>query len=132
GVALMVLGMIAVATATTTTLFSVILFGWLLFFGGIIQAVHAFWVRQWSGLLLQLLVGILNILVGLLIVANPGASAAALTLLLASFFIMGGVFRLLLTGREHVPGRGWSIFNGVINILLGLLIWFRWPTSAFW
>lgn len=132
GVALIVLGIIAVAAAVTATLFSVILFGWLLFFGGIIQAVHAFRVRPWSGLLLQLLIGILNVLVGLVIVANPGSSAAALTLLLAAFFIVGGVFRIVLTAREHFPGRGWSIFSGAINVLLGILIWLQWPASAFW
>ncbi|MDB6017971.1 MAG: uncharacterized protein JWR19_2460 [Pedosphaera sp.] len=132
GVVLIVLGTIAIAAAVVTTLVSVMLFGWLLLLGGIIQSVHAFWVRPWSGLLLQLLIGVLNIIVGLLIVANPGASALALTLLMAAFFFVGGVFRIITAVRDHFPGRGWALFSGCINILLGVLIWAQWPASAFW
>ncbi len=132
GIALIILGTIAIGTAVFTTLISVMLFGWLLLIGGIIESVHAFWVRPWSGLLLQLLIGVLNIIFGLLIVANPGASALALTLLMAAFFVVGGVFRIVTAAREHFPGRGWAIFSGCINILLGILIWAHWPTSAFW
>ncbi|HZQ47373.1 MAG TPA: DUF308 domain-containing protein [Verrucomicrobiae bacterium] len=132
GVALIILGMIAIAMAVLTTLISVMVFGWLLLIGGIVQCVHAFWVRPWSGLLLQLLVGALNIIVGLLIVANPGASALALTLLMAAFFIVGGLFRIITAVREHLPSRGWALFSGIINILLGILIWTQWPASAFW
>jgi uncharacterized membrane protein HdeD (DUF308 family) len=132
GAALIVLGMIALWAAAGTTLFSVILFGWLLFFGGIFQTVHAFRVRPWSGLVLQFLIGILNIVVGILMVANPTAGAAGLTLLLASFFIVGGAFRIALGARQQFPGRGWAIFTGMVNILLGLLIWAHWPASSLW
>ncbi len=132
GVLLIILGAICIWAAVATTLISVMLFGWLLFIGGIVQAVHAFWVRPWSGLLLQLFIGILNIIVGLLIVANPGASALALTLLMAAFFVVGGIFRLVTAAEEHIPGRGWMMFNGLIDIVLGILIWVHWPTTAFW
>ncbi|HWF17876.1 MAG TPA: HdeD family acid-resistance protein [Verrucomicrobiae bacterium] len=132
GVALIVLGSIAIITVVLTTLISVMIFGWLLLIGGIFQAVHAFWVRPWSGLMLQLFIGVLNIVVGLLMVLNPGASALALTLLMAAFFVVGGVFRLVSAADAHFPGRGWALFSGVINILLGVLIWLQWPASAFW
>jgi uncharacterized membrane protein HdeD (DUF308 family) len=83
-------------------------------------------------LLLQLSIGILNIIVGLLIIANPGASALALTLLMAAFFMVGGVFRIVSAAQHHFPGRGWAMFSGVVNIILGILIWAQWPSSAFW
>ncbi|HZV33394.1 MAG TPA: DUF308 domain-containing protein [Verrucomicrobiae bacterium] len=132
GIALIILGIIAIWAAAVATLISVLLFGWLLFIGGIFECVHAFWVRRWSGLLLQLFLGILNIIVGLLIVANPGASALALTLLMAAFFVVDGIFRVVNGIDEHLPGRGWAMFSGIINIILGILIWVHWPVSAFW
>ena len=132
GIVLIVMGVIAIGTAVITTLVSVMVFGWLLLMGGVFQAVHAFWVRPWSGLMLQLLIGVLNIIVGLLMVANPGASAFALTLLMASFFIVGGLFRIITAARENFPSRGWALFNGFVNVLLGILIWAQWPSSAFW
>lgn len=132
GAALIILGAIGLTAVVTTTLFSVIFFGWLLLIGGAVQMGHAFRVRPWSGLLLQLFVGILNIVVGLLIIANPGSSALALTLLMASFFIVGGIFRVVMAVPEHLPGRGWAILSGLINVLLGVLIWVQWPASGFW
>src|SRR5690349_20544423 len=82
GVALIILGVIAMGEVVATTILSVLVFGWLLIIGGAFEMVHAFWVRPWSGLLLQLAIGILYLVVGLAIVANPGASAVALTLLI--------------------------------------------------
>lgn len=132
GVALIVLGAIGVAAVVATTLVSVIVFGWLLLVAGVVQIAHAFRVRPWTGLLLQLLVGILNIVVGLLIIANPHSTALALTLLLALFFIVDGIFRIVMALPEHFPGRGWAVFSGIINVLLGVFIWAHWPVSAFW
>ncbi len=132
GVALIVLGVLAIWMAVATTLISVMIFGWLLLIGGFVETIHAFWVRPWSGLLLQLLIGILNIVVGFLMLANPGASALALTLLLAAFFFVGGLFRIILAFSNHFPNRNWALFSGVVNILLGVLIWLQWPASAFW
>lgn len=132
GAALIILGVVAIAMAIVTTLISVMIFGWLLLIGGIMQTVHAFWVRPWTGLLLQVLMGVLNIIVGLLIVGNPGASALALTLLMAAFFAVGGVFRIVNAVDEQFPARGWAIFSGFVNILLAILIGARWPASAFW
>src|SRR5215469_5192777 len=132
GVALIVLGVIGLGAVATTTLFSVILFGWLLLIGGIAQIIHSFRVRPWSGLMLQLLVGILNIVVGLFIIANPAGSALALTLLLSYFFIIVGIFRIVMAAPEHIPGRGWAVFSGIIDVLLGILIRLHWPSSAFW
>lgn len=131
GVALIILGAIGLAAVATTTLFSVLLFGWLLFVAGIVQLIHAFRVRPWSGLMLQLLIGILNIVVGLFIIANPVSSALALTLLLSYFFIIAGIIRIVMAA-EHIPGRGWSIFSGLVDVLLGVLIRAHWPSSAFW
>jgi uncharacterized membrane protein HdeD (DUF308 family) len=131
GVALFVLGVIGLLAVATTTLYSVIFFGWLLLIGGIVQTIHAFRVRPWSGLMLELLVGILNIVVGLFIIANPGSSALALTLLIAYFFIVSGIIRIVMAA-EHIPGRGWAIFSGVVEVLLGILIRMHWPSSSFW
>ncbi len=132
GAALIVLGIIAIGASFATTLISIMVFGWLLLIGGIFQGVHALWVRPWSGLLLQFFIGVLNIIVGLLIIGNPGSSVLALTLLIAAFFMVGGVFRIITAASEHFPGRGWALFSGLVDVLLGLLIWAHWPVSAFW
>jgi len=42
GVALIVLGVIAVGASIVTTLISVLIFGWLLLIGGIVESIHHF------------------------------------------------------------------------------------------
>ena len=59
---------------------SAIFFGAALAVGGAFQTVHAFWERGWGGFLLSLIVGILYVLGGLWLMANPAATSAALTL----------------------------------------------------
>ncbi len=72
------------------TLFSMIFLGWLMIFAGIVEAVHAFWKKEWGGLFLHLLVGVLYVVVGFMVLANPEASAVTLTLVMAIFFILDG------------------------------------------
>jgi uncharacterized membrane protein HdeD (DUF308 family) len=52
GILLVVLGMIALGASVAMTIASVMLFGWLLIIGGVLEAIHAFWrERGWGGCL---------------------------------------------------------------------------------
>lgn len=133
GLLLIVLGTIAIFRTFFFTVVSVIFFGWLLLIGGVIEIIHAFWKhRGWSGFFLELLAGILYTVVGFMIVANPGASAVALTLLIAMFLIFGGLFRIIASIAVRPPHWGWVTLHGVISLLLGVLIWQEWPLSGIW
>jgi len=132
GIVLIILGAIALGRTFIVTVASVMFFGWLLIAGGLIEAVHAFWRERWSGFFLDLFSGILYVVVGFMIVANPGASAAALTLLIAMFLIFGGIFRVVMALAARYPHWGWMLLHGGINLLLGVLIWRQWPVSGLW
>src|SRR5262249_53788819 len=88
GIALIVLGIFALGYALLFTELAVLVFGFLLLVSGVLQAVQAVWARRWSGFFLHLLAGILDVVVGLLIVSHPTATALVLTLLLAAFFLV--------------------------------------------
>ena len=64
--------------------------------GGVLQAFHAFGSRAWGGFFIDLLAGILYVVAGFLIVANPAATAVSLTLLISMFLIFGGIFRMVM------------------------------------
>jgi len=132
GVALVVLGVIALGAVGLVTLASVLLFGWLLVIGGFMQGVHAFRVHPWGGFTRHLLGGVLSLVVGLLIVANPAAGALSLTLLLAAFFMVGGIFRVVAAVSFRFPGRGWAVLGGLVTFVLGIMIWSEWPISGIW
>ena len=133
GVFLIVLGVVAISCSVLTTLASVVLFGWLLIISGVVQAVHAFWrERKWRGFFLDLFAGILSFVVGFMLLANPLAGAKTLTLLIAMFLLIGGIERIIVSLMAHFHHRTWLLLNGVIDVVLGVMIWRQWPTSGLW
>jgi uncharacterized membrane protein HdeD (DUF308 family) len=130
GVLLVVLGGIATGAAPFLTLASMYLFGGLLMLVGILQGVHAFAYRRWGGFFVDLLASLLYLVLGFMIVANPGATAEALTLLIALFLIFGGIFRIVIASLIQFHHAGWLLLHGAINLLLGIMIWQQWPMSG--
>jgi uncharacterized membrane protein HdeD (DUF308 family) len=132
GIVLIILGALAVSAAFITTLLSVSFIGWLLLIGGAVLVIQSFTVRRWSGFFLEIFTGLLYMLIGLMLVSHPLASAASFTLLLAAFFIVGGIFRII-GSLVHRPAHwGWVLLNGLVAVLLGVMIWAQWPVSALW
>ncbi len=132
GICLIVLGVIAVAFSFWATIAYVILFGWLLVLSGVLQAVHAFVRKAWSGFFLDLFAGILSLVVGFMLVANPLLGAETLTLLIAVFLFIGGIFRIAASATGRFENWGWMLLNGIVNVVLGALIWAQWPLSGLW
>jgi len=132
GIALVTLGTIAIATSFFVSVVTVVMFGVLLLIAGIVQIVNSFWVGKWSGFLLHLAIGILYIVVGALIIDSPLASAMALTLMVAAFLVVGGLFRIVASLVLRFPNWGWPLLNGLVSLLLGILIYKQWPASGLW
>lgn len=131
GILLIILGLIALGDTIAVTFVSVFLLGWLLIASAIVHAVHLIRhteVRSfWS-----IINVILDLIVGFLLIANPGLGALSLTLVLAAFFFVTGVMRLINAISSNIPHKFWPILNGVVSILLGVLLWIHWPTSGLW
>ncbi|MDB5335217.1 MAG: uncharacterized protein JWN70_836 [Planctomycetaceae bacterium] len=132
GIALVVLGMMALGSAMIFTLASMVFIGSLLAAAGILQTIHALLAKRWGGFFVDLLMGVMNIVVGLLIAGHPAAVAAALTLLIAVFLIVGGIFRIVLAMAIRFQHVFWLVLHGVINVMLGVMILQEWPISGLW
>jgi len=132
GIVLIIVGSVAIGSAFLTTVFSMVFLGWLMIGGGVLQALHAFGCKKWGGFFIDLLTGLLYIVVGFMCVANPGATAVSLTLLIAMFLIFGGIFRVVIALIMPTHNWGWLLLHGAINLLLGILIWRQWPISGLW
>ena len=125
GTLLIVLGILALVYTPAATIASVLVLGWLM-----LEAVHAFHARGWGGVFLDIAGGALGILIGLLIVTHPVAGALAWTLLFASFFTVIGLFRLVAAVWLRYRSWGWAVFDGVVTLALGLLLWAGIPWSG--
>ncbi|HYK51875.1 MAG TPA: HdeD family acid-resistance protein [Terriglobales bacterium] len=132
GIVLILLGTIALVIMPVTTIATVMVLGWLMVFSGVIEAIHAFQVRGWRGELLHLVAGLLGIVLGLLVVTHPLAGAIVWTMLIASFFLVVGTFRLVAAIRMRFLNWGWTAFDGAVTLLLGIILWTNWPWSGLW
>ena len=90
GALLIAVGLVAISSSFIATL------GILLMIGGAVEIVDAFLVHGWRGFWMHLLSGILYLALGFLLVQRPLAAAAIFTLMLATAFFVGGLFRCIV------------------------------------
>jgi uncharacterized membrane protein HdeD (DUF308 family) len=132
GIALLLLGVIAVIRSVTATIVSMLFFGWLLLFACGIEIAQAVMVGHWVGFFHHLLAAILFGVTGLILVSRPVVSAEVLTIFMAMFFLIGGLFQLIGSAWVALPGWSWQALDGLIAFVLGLLVLAQWPASGLW
>ena len=132
GIALILLGAYCIYADVSATLASVWAIGIVLMLAGAAQIVAGFMSRTAGHIILLLLVGALDIFVGLALVQHTGYGALVLTLFLAVLFVFGGIYRFVASLWLQFPHYGWVAFSGLVSIALGVLLWMQWPVSAMW
>jgi uncharacterized membrane protein HdeD (DUF308 family) len=132
GCVLVALGIIALGSVVIASLAAAVAIGIVLLLAGVGEVIGAFWCRGWSGFFLELLSGVLSIVVGLLFLRAPLNALAALTLLIACFLMVGGIFKIVAAVSYRFAAWGWSLASGIIDVILGVMIWQEWPASALW
>ena len=132
GIVLLLLGIAAVARAVKATVASMVFFGWLLLFAGVIELADAFMVGKWAGFFLHILVALLFGITGALMVIRPVISAEAITVVMAVFFLIAGLYLLFASLWAHEPGWGWQALSGSLSAIMGVLLLAQWPVSGLW
>jgi len=133
GLSFIVLGIVGISLPQLTAIAIDLLIGWLLVFGGILQGIHAVKCRQWKGFFLSTLGTVLYLGAGAFLLIEPLQGIVTLTLLLALLFMFEGGLKLSLAFQMR-PQTGWvwPLISGILAIVLALLIWAEWPSSAAW
>ena len=132
GVALTILGVACVTFAAAATSATILVVGWLLLVSGVVQLIHSFRTGTWSGFFLFLLSALFRGVTGYLLVRYPTAGAAGVTLLLGSFFVVGGLFRAIASAMAKLPCWGWACFSGVLSVVLGVMVLWLIPVTSMW
>ena len=83
---------------------------------------------NWWALALR---GVLSILVGVLALTKPGATLAALVLLIGAWMFVDGVFAIMaaLRGMRRGDRWGWMLVEGILGIVAGIIV-FRTPATG--
>lgn len=135
GIALVILGLLAVAYSIFFTLSAVLFVGVVLLAAGIVELIHAFRSRGKSTekLLFNVISGILYVIAGGIAIANPVLGAMTLTLAMSIFFIIEGIIRIgSVIVHRNMRYWGWFLLGGVIDLVLGVLIAVGWPATGLW
>ena len=132
GIVLMVLGAACIAKSQTATTFSILALGWILAISGVVWLVGALQTWTWGGFFVYLLNAIIRGVTGYLLIRHPDAGAAAVTMVIAALFIVGGLFRSIAAGAIQYPRWGWTVFAGLVSVALGIYLFATWgATSTF-
>jgi uncharacterized membrane protein HdeD (DUF308 family) len=132
GVILILLGVLAVWRSMAATIVSMEFFGWLLVLACAVEIAQAILAGAWSYFFAHVLAAALFGVVGVFLVRRPVIGAEVITVVMAMFFLVGGIFQLVAAVSVMPPGWGWHAFSGVVSCLLGVLILVGWPATGLW
>jgi uncharacterized membrane protein HdeD (DUF308 family) len=109
------------------------LVAWLLIFSGLLHLAFAWRGGRAAVVLWEILLGIVYGAIGFYVLMNPVAGLASLTLALAIYLLIEGVLESVLSFQlRPLPGSGWLLVDGIVTLVLAVMIWSTWPSSAVW
>lgn len=134
GVIEIVIGILAILAPFAATLATTIFFGWLFLIGGIVGVISAIRAREAPGFWANLALSVLCAVLGIMFLINPLSGAVTLTWILATFFILSGVFNFAIARAFSAStGRFWVVVvSGVIDVALALMLIIGLPMTAIW
>lgn len=135
GIALVLLGILAILAPQIASLAATVFFGWILLLSGAIGLVATFRARHAPGFAWSLVSALLGIAAGAILLGWPVQGMFSLTAVLIAFLVVEGVVSILyaLEHRRGLSGRwGWMLASGILDIVLGAILIAALPGAALW
>lgn len=126
GIALLLAGLMTFVFPAQSYLAMALIFGWLMLFSGILEVAlastnkHFITARGWI-----LAGGIIQIVLGIILIFNVSLSATTLPLFLGFWLLLRAFSTIGLGGDMNamqIAGSGWTIFSGILLLLCALWI----------
>jgi len=133
GIVMLICGIAAIALPWASGIGVVIVVAWVLLFAAVSHLVFAFHTHGVGGVLWQILLALIYGAAGVFMLRNPLAGLVTLTLVLAIFLLIEAALETAL--YFQVRGKvnaGWILFDAIVTLILAILIWSQWPSSALW
>ncbi|MBW2373227.1 MAG: DUF308 domain-containing protein [Deltaproteobacteria bacterium] len=131
GIAFIVIGILAILAPLFFALAIAMLMGIALLAAGAAQVVRVYEVRGKESILAPAATAALYVIVGVLLLFNPGRGVELLTAVIAIFLCAQGVFHIFVAWQLR-PTPVYGYVSGIISVLLAAAIWMRLPGSATW
>jgi uncharacterized membrane protein HdeD (DUF308 family) len=131
GLAMVVVGLVAMTSASTSGPIAVRVIGAALGVAGLIELSRS----MGGGNPVQpfrLLGGLLSLLVGALLLFSPAGGVRAASVLVTVYFVVSGAFACITALYERPPAWGWEFAYGIAALVIGVIAVTQLPALAMW
>jgi uncharacterized membrane protein HdeD (DUF308 family) len=134
GVIMVILGILSVAEPHVATLAVTLFAGWLFLISGVVGLAGMFTAQKVPGFWWALITAILAVIVGLYLIFRPLSGTLSLTLAVGAFFGAQGIVQIVnaVSHQRKLRSWFWLLLTGVCNVILALIIWANFPSTAEW
>ena len=121
GIALVIIGFVLLMVPGLTLVSIAVIAGCMFLAAGIVDAYAYF--KYWA-----LAYAVCDIILGVLFIVHPIASAVVIPWVMGIFVVAYGIFEIVaaVRFRDALPGWGWVLFAGIVSLFCGIAF-FLWP-----
>jgi uncharacterized membrane protein HdeD (DUF308 family) len=99
---------------------------------GLLECLDAALAKETRDFLQNLQVGVLDAVIGGLIILSVTEDPSRLSMMIATFLIVRGIVRITLVHALKLPHTLATSMGGLVSIIMGFLLWKQWPTGEGW
>lgn len=133
GILLIIFGMVAIGSPFFAAVAVSTLVAWLIVLAGVVHVMLGVRTHGAGSMIWKVLVGLAYLFFGVYLILHPVLGVTSLTLLLALLFLIEGCLEIILFfNLRALGGSSWLLVDGIITLLLGGMIYVRWPSSSAW
>jgi uncharacterized membrane protein HdeD (DUF308 family) len=130
GLTMVVLGVLSLAFTPAVSVISTVLLGIALATAGGVALIAIFKSESAVEGVLMLILGGMLVITGFALLLDPVRALTATTTIIGTYLLFSGVARIIIALFNRHGPWGWAIVHGVVNLLLGVLIFAKWPLSG--
>lgn len=133
GVLFITLGVIALVLPVAFSIAVEMVVGWLFLIGGGIQLYRSIQSNQAPGFWMMVVSAILAMLLGVLMIFHPLKGLVVITVIIGIYFIAEGIVKSIFALQiQRFASWGWVLLSGVCSIIIGVIVFAGWPSTAMW
>lgn len=129
GVILIAIGYVAFTNMLASAVATGVLLGASLAIYGVVAVIAGFSAMAGRGRWIEVALGLIALIAGIVTLTNPVSGAVSLVWLIGAWLLVAGIFEVISVVKISVD-RGWRLFMGVMDIVLGGILFFSSPGQS--
>jgi uncharacterized membrane protein HdeD (DUF308 family) len=123
GILFILTGIYMISSPTTSFVALGFFFGLVILLAGVSELLHAYRSRRESSRSWHLMIGLIDIILGVVLMSHVSASVTVLRIIVGIWFLFRGIS---LLGFSGIMGKSWVLsLGGILTLLFGLLVLFN-------